>query len=44
MCCWICDTCEEYEYVYNESTCADCGMGFWPYDDKKSCYKLEVRL
>ncbi len=43
VCCWICDMCEEYEYVYNESTCADCGKGSWPYPDKRSCYELDVQ-
>lgn len=42
VCCWICDTCEEWEFVYNESTCADCGKGSWPYPDKRSCYELDV--
>lgn len=34
--------CEEYEYVEDEFTCKDCGPGRWPYDHKRSCYKLEV--
>lgn len=42
-CCWICDKCEEYEYVYNDFTCKDCGAGFWPYKDKLSCYALELQ-
>ncbi|KAL1493265.1 hypothetical protein ABEB36_011350 [Hypothenemus hampei] len=40
-CCWICDKCEEYEYVYDEVTCKDCGPGNWPYPNKTSCYELE---
>lgn len=40
-CCWICDKCEEYEYVYDEFTCKDCGPGFWPHKNKLSCYALE---
>lgn len=42
-CCWICSACRSYEYVYNESHCADCGEGRWPYPDKQSCYDLELR-
>lgn len=42
-CCWICANCRSYEYVYNESTCEDCGEGRWPYPDKQSCYDLELR-
>ncbi|XP_056645279.1 metabotropic glutamate receptor isoform X2 [Diorhabda sublineata] len=42
-CCWICDKCEEYEFVYDEFTCKDCGPGYWPYIDKLSCYALELQ-
>lgn len=41
-CCWICDKCEDYEYVYDEFTCRDCGPGYWPYSDKLSCYPLPL--
>ncbi|XP_017853726.1 metabotropic glutamate receptor [Drosophila busckii] len=42
-CCWICDSCETYEYVYDEFTCRDCGPGFWPYPDKLSCFALNIQ-
>lgn len=42
-CCWICDKCEDYEYVHDEFSCQDCGPGRWPYDDKLSCYSLELK-
>ncbi|KAI4497103.1 hypothetical protein M0802_007849 [Mischocyttarus mexicanus] len=42
-CCWVCDQCEEYEYVYNEYTCMDCGPGLWPHADKRGCYNLPVK-
>ncbi|XP_018322676.1 metabotropic glutamate receptor isoform X2 [Agrilus planipennis] len=42
-CCWICDKCEDFEYVFDEFTCKDCGNGSWPYPDKKSCYPLEIQ-
>ncbi|XP_048512295.1 metabotropic glutamate receptor isoform X2 [Athalia rosae] len=41
-CCWVCDQCEAYEYVYDEKTCKDCGPGHWPHPDKKSCYALPI--
>ncbi|XP_076648776.1 metabotropic Glutamate Receptor [Halictus rubicundus] len=41
-CCWVCDQCEEYEYVFDEYTCVDCGPGRWPHDDKKGCYRLPI--
>ncbi|XP_059491291.1 metabotropic glutamate receptor isoform X2 [Neocloeon triangulifer] len=42
-CCWICDKCEEYEFVYDEFTCRDCGPGRWPYPDKLSCFDLPLQ-
>ncbi|XP_030379803.1 metabotropic glutamate receptor [Scaptodrosophila lebanonensis] len=42
-CCWICDNCEPYEYVYDEFTCKDCGPGYWPYPDKLSCFALDIQ-
>ncbi|XP_043493444.1 metabotropic glutamate receptor isoform X2 [Polistes fuscatus] len=42
-CCWVCDQCEEYEFVYNEYTCMDCGPGSWPHADKRGCYHLPVK-
>jgi metabotropic glutamate receptor 2/3 len=42
-CCWICSKCELWEYVYNESHCADCGEGRWPNKDKVSCYDLNLQ-
>ncbi|XP_037942456.1 metabotropic glutamate receptor-like [Teleopsis dalmanni] len=42
-CCWICDNCEPYEYVYDDFTCKDCGPGYWPYADKLSCFALNIQ-
>ncbi|XP_022217275.2 metabotropic glutamate receptor [Drosophila obscura] len=42
-CCWICDSCESYEYVYDDFTCKDCGPGLWPYPDKLSCFSLDIQ-
>ncbi|KAH8236307.1 hypothetical protein KR032_006873, partial [Drosophila birchii] len=42
-CCWICDSCETYEYVFDEFTCKDCGPGLWPYADKLSCFSLDIQ-
>ncbi|XP_076222677.1 metabotropic Glutamate Receptor [Nomia melanderi] len=41
-CCWVCDQCEEYEYVYDEYTCVECKAGYWPHDDKRGCYQLPI--
>ncbi|KAF7997885.1 hypothetical protein HCN44_009283 [Aphidius gifuensis] len=41
-CCWVCDRCEEYEYVYDENTCKSCEPGHWPHSDKRGCYALPV--
>ncbi|XP_048356815.1 metabotropic glutamate receptor 3 isoform X2 [Sphaerodactylus townsendi] len=40
VCCWICIPCEPFEYLVNESTCADCGPGRWPRADLTGCYDL----
>ncbi|KAH0950802.1 hypothetical protein HN011_007155 [Eciton burchellii] len=42
-CCWVCDQCEAYEFVYDEYTCMDCGPGFWPHPDKRGCYQLPIK-
>lgn len=41
-CCWVCDQCEAYEFVYDEYTCMDCGPGLWPHPDKRGCYQLPI--
>uniref|UniRef100_A0A8C0IUF4 Metabotropic glutamate receptor 2 n=1 Tax=Chelonoidis abingdonii TaxID=106734 RepID=A0A8C0IUF4_CHEAB len=40
MCCWICITCQPYEYLLDEFTCMDCGLGYWPNDTLNGCYEL----
>ncbi|XP_064632052.1 metabotropic glutamate receptor 3-like [Lineus longissimus] len=40
-CCWVCDSCEDWEYLLDEFTCKDCGLGRWPHPDRKTCYQLE---
>lgn len=42
-CCWVCLKCKDYEYLYDEFTCADCGDGNWPDADKKKCHALEEK-
>uniref|UniRef100_A0A915NB71 G-protein coupled receptors family 3 profile domain-containing protein n=1 Tax=Meloidogyne javanica TaxID=6303 RepID=A0A915NB71_MELJA len=40
LCCWACGKCEDYEYLINETACADCGQGNWPNKDRTSCFSL----
>ncbi|XP_077983546.1 metabotropic glutamate receptor 3-like [Glandiceps talaboti] len=40
-CCWICTTCQPWEYVKDEFTCVDCGNGSYPLKDLTGCYKIE---
>uniref|UniRef100_A0A8C3TD48 Metabotropic glutamate receptor 3 n=1 Tax=Chelydra serpentina TaxID=8475 RepID=A0A8C3TD48_CHESE len=40
MCCWICIPCQPYEYLLDEFTCMDCGLGYWPNDTLNGCYEL----
>ena len=42
-CCWVCNTCLDYEYMMDEYTCKDCGVGRWPNRNKTACYDIEVR-
>ena len=39
-CCWVCTVCQPWEYLKDEFTCESCGMGRWPFPDKRSCYQL----
>ncbi|KAH7732252.1 metabotropic glutamate receptor 3-like protein [Aphelenchoides avenae] len=43
VCCWACGKCEDYEYLANETSCVDCGVGNWPTADRKSCYNIADR-
>uniref|UniRef100_A0A8D2Q682 Metabotropic glutamate receptor 3 n=1 Tax=Varanus komodoensis TaxID=61221 RepID=A0A8D2Q682_VARKO len=40
MCCWICIPCQPYEYLMDEFTCRDCGLGYWPNETLNGCYEL----
>uniref|UniRef100_A0A8C9KVK9 Metabotropic glutamate receptor 3 n=1 Tax=Panthera tigris altaica TaxID=74533 RepID=A0A8C9KVK9_PANTA len=40
VCCWICIPCEPYEYLADEFTCMDCGLGQWPTADLSACFNL----
>lgn len=42
-CCWICKTCAPYEYLPDEFSCQDCGIGRWPIQNKTSCYDLPLQ-
>lgn len=39
-CCWICKTCQPYEFLPDEFSCQDCGIGRWPVANKTSCFDL----
>lgn len=39
-CCWICKTCAPYEFLPDEFSCQDCGIGRWPVANKTSCFDL----
>lgn len=42
-CCWICDQCEDFEFVFDEFTCRPCPAGHWPFSDQLACYPLPVK-
>ena len=43
-CCWICQKCKDYEFVFDKHNCKDCGEGFWPYENKTGCSKLPAKV
>lgn len=43
-CCWICKTCQPYEFLPDEFNCQDCGIGRWPIPNKTSCYDLPQKV
>ncbi|KAL3078915.1 hypothetical protein niasHS_014697 [Heterodera schachtii] len=40
LCCWVCGKCEDFEFLPNETHCADCGPGNWPTPDRRGCFSL----
>ncbi|PAV78727.1 hypothetical protein WR25_19872 [Diploscapter pachys] len=40
QCCWACIRCEDFEYLMNEASCVPCDMGWWPTEDRTSCYDM----
>ena len=41
-CCWVCTWCQDHEFVVDEFSCRDCGVGRWPHTNKSSCFDIEV--
>ena len=42
-CCWVCTTCEENKFKFNQTHCKECARGFWPDNDKQRCVQLPPR-
>ena len=43
-CCWICTPCNETSIVIvtdNQERCQSCSTGYWPTDNRTTCYKLD---
>ena len=43
-CCWVCTPCNETSIVIgsnNEERCKSCDIGYWPTQNRTSCYKLK---
>jgi hypothetical protein len=36
FCCWNCVSCEENEFLKNETTCETCPKGYWPDEEQTS--------
>jgi hypothetical protein len=43
-CCWICQKCQDFEFMVDKFTCEDCGNGNWPNDNKTSCFELPMNV
>ncbi|XP_047739817.1 metabotropic glutamate receptor 1 [Hyalella azteca] len=41
-CCWMCHECEDFEYLFNETTCSECQPYYWPNANKTGCDEIEV--
>ncbi|KAI1713584.1 receptor family ligand binding region domain-containing protein [Ditylenchus destructor] len=40
-CCWICEACTETQIVnYTTNKCQNCPLGYWPADNRTSCFPL----
>ncbi|TKR93574.1 hypothetical protein L596_008000 [Steinernema carpocapsae] len=40
-CCWICESCADQQIVnYTTNQCENCSLGFWPDENRTSCYAL----
>lgn len=44
QCCWICKTCLPFEFLPDEFSCRDCGIGRWPIANKTSCFELPQKF
>ncbi|XP_038627081.1 metabotropic glutamate receptor 2 [Tachyglossus aculeatus] len=40
VCCWLCIPCQPYEYLRDQFTCVDCGLGYWPNASLSGCFEL----
>ncbi|KAM4650917.1 metabotropic glutamate receptor 2 isoform 2-T2 [Discoglossus pictus] len=40
VCCWICIPCQPHEFLLDQFTCKDCGLGYWPNEELTGCYEL----
>lgn len=41
-CCWVCVPCAKNQYLKNETTCADCEVGYMPTENYTGCKKLRT--
>ncbi|XP_055551060.1 metabotropic glutamate receptor 5-like [Wyeomyia smithii] len=42
QCCWVCVPCEKHQFLYNETHCRNCDLGYWPDQSKTGCLQIPI--
>ncbi|XP_058814305.1 metabotropic glutamate receptor 1-like [Topomyia yanbarensis] len=42
QCCWVCVPCERHQFLYNETHCRNCDLGYWPDQSKTVCLHIPI--
>ncbi|XP_053699365.1 metabotropic glutamate receptor 1-like [Sabethes cyaneus] len=42
QCCWVCVPCEKHQFLYNETHCRNCDLGYWPDQSKTDCLQIPI--
>ncbi|XP_058443037.1 metabotropic glutamate receptor 1-like [Malaya genurostris] len=42
QCCWVCVPCEKHQFLYNETHCRNCDLGYWPDQSQTVCLHIPI--